>query len=289
MLATLELLRRTEAHAFWAELGPGLHVEGTAPIAPPAPDDTSERRWLREEGLVQLPGAAARPVAAAVTEAVGRLVALGLPATFVYAYDEVWEIGARLGSRLEALLERPLVMLDDFWAFHVPAGHGRGWPPHRGNPYGLLDREHPEHLDAWIAMTDVPAERGALGFVPLDDDPGYPGDLERLDAPLAHARALPVTAGTALAWNGNVLHWGGACSARAAGPRVSVTFTYALASEARRLGFAPLSPPSTLAGRREAIARQLACYGEGQPDVTDQVRQWALTDSMLVRRLRSPE
>lgn len=289
MHTTLDLLRRTEAPAFWAEVGPGLHVEGGPPSTAPLEDDASERRWLREEGLVTLPRAAAAAVTGAVTDAVVRLVALGLPATFVYAFDEVWAVGERVRGRLEALLERPLAMLDDFWAFHVPAGHGRGWPPHRGNPYRVLDRDHPEHLDAWIAMTDVPAERGALAFVPLDDDPGYPSELARVDAPLAHGRALPVPAGTALAWNGNVLHWGGACSARAAGPRVSVTFTFALATEAERLGFSALAVPETLAARREAIARQIATYGAGQPDVTDEVRQWALADAMLVRRLRGPE
>ncbi len=283
---TGELLRRVESVAFWRGLSPLLHVEGEAGPAGPEPDDGRERAWLEREGLVELPGAAPLEVARAITDVVASLVAGGLPGTFVYVYDEVWAIGERLRARLERLVSTPLVLVEDFWAFHVLPG-SRGWPPHRGNPRQLLDRAAPEHLNAWIAMTDVPAERGALAFVPLEDDPGYPSDLGRVDAPLAAVRALPVSAGTALAWNGNVLHWGGPCAARAAGPRVSVTFTYARPDAVRAMGMAPLEGiPRSVAARRQAIAGQIALYGGGQPDVSPDVLAWARADAILADRLR---
>lgn len=283
---TGELLRRTESIAFFRELAPTLRVEAEAPPAPFVSDDGGEKRWLEHEGLVQLPAVATAEVSRAVTEVVASLVASGLPATFVYVYDEVWGIGERLRQRLERLVGTPLVLVEDFWAFHVLPG-SRGWPPHRGNPRQLLERAAPEHLNAWIAMTDVPAERGALAFVPLDDDPGYPSDLSRVDAPLAAVRALPVPAGTALAWNGNVLHWGGPCAARAAGPRVSVTFTYARAGAAHSLGMTPLeSFPRSFAARRDAIAGQIALYGAGQPDVSADVLAWARAEAIFADRLR---
>lgn len=282
----IEVVRRTGTASFWAEVAPDLHLPGaSAREARRAERDEGERLWLAREGLVTLPGVVAPATAEAISRAILRLVALGLPGTFVYVVDEVWEASEALRLRLEALVGAPLMTLDDFWAFAVAPGT-RGWPPHRGNRWQVLDRASPEHLDAWIATTDVPAERGALAFVPLDDDPGYPSDLARVDAPLHAVRALPVAVGTALAWNANVLHWGGPCAARAAGPRVSITFTFARSGSAEALGFAPADGASaSLEVRRAAIARQIARYGEGQPDVSAEVLTWARADAMLAEKL----
>jgi ectoine hydroxylase-related dioxygenase (phytanoyl-CoA dioxygenase family) len=121
-----------------------------------------------------------------------------------------------------------------------------------------------------------------IHHVPLSDDPHYPDALERTDFKPETARAAPVSAGDALAWNANALHWGGTCDAAAAGPRVSLTFSLARADAAERMGSAPLDPLGLDAeARLDAVAHAIAVYGEGQPDVPEEARKWARARGLL--------
>ena len=116
-----------------------------------------------------------------------------------------------------------------------------------------------------------------MHVVPLDDDPGYPDNLDAVSAPLSCVRALPVEGGTTLLWNANLLHWGGACSLRAAGPRISCSFSLGRQDAREVHGLAPLGEMSTLGldARFELIARQIVTYGEGQPDIPNDLLSWA--------------
>jgi ectoine hydroxylase-related dioxygenase (phytanoyl-CoA dioxygenase family) len=223
----------------------------------------------------------------ALGAAVARLVEQGLPATFVYLFDEPWIIGTQLAAAVSRMLGRSYVLAADGYAWHVPVGTGRGWEPHRDERY-VLDRRAPERVNVWLAITDATAERACVHAVPLDEDPGYPSDLRRKDPPLTAVRALPVAAGTALAWNANLLHWGGACSSRACGARSSISFTALRADAAgqiglRRLKAEMLSPT----GRLDLVASLIAAYEHHRgPDVSDEIMMWAQARWGLADRTR---
>lgn len=241
-------------------------------------DDLAEAVWLQREGYVVLApedgiGSDSADIAA-LASGIGALVRAGLPAVCVYACERIWQLGDRLRARIEGMVGRPYVLVDDVWAWTIPPGSGQGWPPHRGTAELELARGAPELLNVWVALTDATAERSCIHVVPLDDDPGYPGALDRLEAPLSSVRAVPVPAGTALAWNANLLHWGGRCSARAAGPRVSCSFSVARPDVLERLGLQTVGELDE-AARVELIASQIATYGAGQPDVAGDALKWA--------------
>ncbi len=281
------LLRLMGDAAGVAALAPALRIGPLAsPGGPSAPDDAPEATWLAREGFAQIAEALEGPTAARLVEAVEALIGRGLPATFIYAFDEPWLLGDALRARISALVGHEYRLVEDVWAWHVPPGRGRGWPPHRGVSDVVLDRTAPEILNVWVALTPATAERACMHAVPLDLDAHYPAELHALDAPLACVRALPVAAGDALFWNANVLHWGGACAERAAGPRVSCSFTL-LRESPRAHAAPPLAPLETLSfdARIAAIARQILVYGEGQPDVSETVRMWAKTTLALAQKL----
>lgn len=286
-----------------AEIGPDLVVIGSVPTGRPcaseraserAPevDVVDERLWLRREGFAVVERIAEPVLCAALVRAVEALRARELPAPFVYAFDEVWSIGQTLQERISAVVGHDYRLVEDIWAWHIVPGSGRGWPAHRGIAYERFDRDAPEIINTWVALTDVTADRACMHAVPLDDDPGYPDALDELDAPLASVRALPVAAGDALFWNANVLHWGGRCSARAAGPRVSCSFTLCRADAAARFPDLKLLRPLAeldLTARMDALARMVLVYGGAdRGDVSDVVQEWAaLTHALATRFART--
>src|SRR5690606_20624279 len=135
----------------------------------------------------------------------------------------------------------------------------------------------PELLNTWVALSDAPVDRACMHFVPFDADPAYPSELARHEA--GAGRAAPIAAGTALAWNANVLHWGGRCAEDAPAARVSCSFSLARADALDdRYGWGgAIVSPSTLTplDRVDLVASQIDTYGEGQPDVSLEVLTWA--------------
>jgi hypothetical protein len=129
--------------------------------------------------------------------------------------------------------------------------------------------------------------------VPLDDDDRYPHALERTDT-TGQAVALPVPAGSVLAWNANVLHWGGECLASAPGPRTSCSFSLVRPDGEGRTRLQTLSAEHLgPEARVELIARQIMTYGEGQPDVDAAFFAWAQATCALggllpTSRIRNP-
>lgn len=282
------LLRLVGSRAAMAEIAPHLplNARGTAP-GHRAPDAADERIWLAREGFAVLKGLAAPEVGAALVRGVEALRARDLPALFVYAFDDPWAIGEAVCERVSAVVGHDYRLVEDVWAWHIPPGSGRGWPAHRGISHARLDRDAPEVINVWVALSDVRTERACMHAVPLDDDPSYPIALDRLDAPLGAVRAMPADAGDALFWNANLLHWGGRCSARAIGPRVSCSFTLCRADATTRfpdLGL--LAPPQELdlTARMDLLARMILVYGEGQHDVSVPVREWATLTHALSSR-----
>lgn len=285
-----DYFRLTGDAARLGALVPGLSLDGRG-----FDEDVTESQGPDHEELARS-GIAAFPIltkaeASRLETAIAHLRAAERPATLVYAFDEPWQLGARVARAVSRALSAEYVLLDDAWAFAIDPG-AHGWPAHRGMSHELFDRARPEVLDTWVAITDAPVERSCLHAVPLDEDPGYPDQLSSVAVPDARARALPVTRGTALAWNANVLHWGGPCTANAAGPRMSLTYTLVRRDAAARLDLegrvvAPLG--LDFDARIALVAAQLRTYGEGQHDVSEDALNWAQAlGNLTARARRSP-
>lgn len=264
------------ARALLRGLCPELTVGGSGDAPTRVADDSAEGPWLAKEGFVILPEAAAADLCARLLDGIERLTAAGLPATFVYLFDETWRLGLQVGARVSAMIGARYEVVEDVWAWRIAPGTGRGWPPHRGLAAPLLDRDTPQLINTWVALSEAEADRACMHFVPLDDDPSYPGALAGLEAPLQTVRAAPLRAGDALAWNANILHWGGPCAPRARGPRVSCSFSLVRSDALAELAFPAASGAvGDLGARLDAVARQIVTYGRGQSDVSAAVLAWA--------------
>ena len=258
-----------------------------SPAAPLSQADLAERRWLVRDGMGGLSQVLSPKGCGAWVRGIRALRGQALPATFLYAFDEPWALGELLCERISAITGHTYALIEDAWAWEIPPGEG-GWPPHRGIRHERLDREAPEVINVWVALSDVAADRGCMHAIPLDEDPHYPAALDRVDAPLSAVRALPVAAGTALFWNANLLHWGGRCAARAEGPRVSCSFTLRRADATGRFPELVTLARRDLSHRMDLIARMVLVYGHDQPDVSDAVREWATLTHALTTRFSAP-
>jgi Phytanoyl-CoA dioxygenase (PhyH) len=288
-LSLQSLVRLAGSAAALAEIEPGLAVTRglTDTAGPLATEDAGEALPLQREGFADLTGIATPAVCAVLVRAIEALRARELPPTFVYAFDETWAIGQTVNARISALVGHDYHLVEDVWAWHIAPGSGRGWPAHRGVSHVRLDRDAPEVINAWVALTEVTTDRACMHAIPLDDDPGYPDALGGLDAPLESVRAMPAAAGDALFWNANVLHWGGRCAAHAIGPRVSCSFTLCRADAASRFPDLRRLVPEELdlAARMNAVARMVLLYGAAdREDVRGVVREWASLTHALASR-----
>lgn len=279
MAFSLEVLRKSEGREVLidhvASLCPGVTIgPRVTPGELASTRDHDIRRAMSDRGFVEL-GRVSRPDCSLLCAAVDAVVANGLPGVFVYLFDETWSVGETVRGAMSRLFAEEYVLAADAWAWSLPPG-GRGWPAHRGISTMLLDRERPEVLNVWVALSDVSLDRACMSFVALEDDPGYPSSLASVDVPLHGVMPLPVPASTVLAWNANVLHWGGACATTAAGPRTSCSFTLVRRDAVERTATPVLDLGALDAARRlDLVAEQIVTYGEGQPDVNSDVLSWA--------------
>jgi len=243
-----DALRAARERAFWLEKAPGLHIGELGASAHAGALDVREEKqrletagWSRFDRLV--PAEDARRLA----EGIRCLHDANIPTPFLYVFDEPWAITTRgrFTPTFAALMGATPRVLPDAWAWYVV--EGRGWAPHRG-----VTERGTELLNVWIALSDVGEESACMHVVPLDRDPHWPGALERVDVDPARAVALPVPAGSVLAWNANVLHWGGEMKPGAP-PRVSMSFTLAPG--------APTEPPA-FEERIDLVADMLLAYRE---------------------------
>lgn len=276
-----DFLRRSDvaaARECLRSLAPELVIDGPRQREQNA--DVASAAFPRA-GVALLPGLTDVRLSASLVAAIASIRSAGLPAVMVYVFDELWHLGERVERATSRMLGERYVIADDVWAFHVPPGRA-GWPPHRGIAHEVLDRERPEVINAWIALSDASIDRSCMHVVPLDDDPGYPHDLASIAFDASRVRPMPIAAGSALAWNANVLHWGGPCLDTAAGPRTSCTFTLVREDAMARMGIPVLEPQVLDFGQRlDVVAGQVVTYGEGQPDVDSDVLSWARANVAL--------
>ncbi len=257
---------------YWRELCPQLQVEGAgSPPAVQLPPAADLLGTFIREGHLNIPDVFPSEHIARMRDAVVTLHRQGIPPLFAFVYDEFWLTTARLFPFVSAVLgpdyrvpRRPTIC-----AWYVePADDAAGWKPHRDNPAGIDADGAPSSITLWLPLTDATPLNGCMYVLPAHLDDAF----QRRDftvAPqvpvnvLQNVRALPATAGSLLAWNTGVLHWGARASRLGAGPRCSYACEFVRGSAATPKGAKPLLRPDetpTFTERIGLLGRLLQQY-----------------------------
>ena len=220
--------------AFWRALQPELSIEGTASNDGFTFGDVGAlMEQLRFEGYVNAPGVVPEKLVKAMRDCIAMLHERKIPLAFAFVYDEAWQVFQGLATFIEAALGTGYRALPDFWVWHVMAAESAtGWGPHRDRVQPTLDRNNSPHsMTVWVPFTDATPLNGCIYMLPahLDDrfrQRVWDGEGNNQVLAPQNIRALPATAGSLLAWNQAVLHWGGRASRLASGPRSSAAFEF---------------------------------------------------------------
>ena len=220
--------------AFWRDLQPNLTIEGSAsPGGFEAGELAALMEHLRFEGYVNVPGVIPDKLVVAMRECIAKMHERSIPLPFAFIYDEAWHVFQGLAAFMEAALGSGYRALPDFWVWHVePSENAMGWGPHRDRVQPTLDRNNAPHsLTVWIPFTDATPLNGCIYMVPAHLDERFrrrvwDGEGNNNVTFPQNIRALPATAGSLLAWNQAVLHWGGRASRLAKEPRSSAAFEF---------------------------------------------------------------
>jgi hypothetical protein len=219
---------------FWKALEPELSVEGTsAPPSASLPDLKVLIERLKYEGYVNEPNLLPPEFVTRLRGTVENLNKRGIPLAFAFVYDEFWQAFQGISPLIEAALGTNYKALPDFWVWCVmPSEGSAGWGPHRDKVAPTLDRDNSPHtLTVWLPFSDATPLNGCIYMLPAHLDERFKrriwsGEGNNVVSQPQDIRALPASAGSVLAWNQAVLHWGGRASRQATEPRVSAAFEF---------------------------------------------------------------
>ena len=223
-----------ESIAYWRALRPELSIETAEPRDKfDVPNAVDLMAQLRFEGYVSVPAVVPPEVVSALHACVKCLHERGIPLPFAFVYDQFWQLFQRLSGFLETVLGSGYRALPDFWVWYVqPSEDAKGWSPHRDRVVAAVDRNNTPHsLTAWVSLSDATPLNGCIYVLPAHLDERFKrrfwdGEGNTFVSELQSVRALPATAGSLLAWNQNLLHWGGRASRSGAAPRASAAFEF---------------------------------------------------------------
>lgn len=218
---------------------------------------------LKREGYIQVPDAFGEHLTAPIRDAVTTLSQRGIPLPFAFVYDELWLAFQGLSTFLSTVLGADYRALPDFWVWYVqPNENACGWGPHRDRVQPTLDPDNSPHtLTVWLPFTDATPLNGCMYVLPAHHDPRF---VERRwdgqDNTVVHnpqdIRALPATAGSLLAWNQAVLHWGSRGSRLGSSARISAAFEF------QRGDRAPFNSPLLAPARTPSFTERLGLIGK---------------------------
>jgi len=288
-------LAEAESQTFWRSLCPdhAVMAAGAAP-ASRLPSPAALLETLRREGYVNVPAALDPAAVDSARSLVEALRARGVPLPFAFVYDGLWGLFASLAPFLAAVLGDGYRALPSFWVWHLaPDDEARGWSPHRDRLRPTVDGDgRLASLTVWLPLTDATPLNGCIYALPAHRDPCFARRVwDGPDGAIVPApqdiRALPAPAGSLLAWNQNLLHWGGRASRLAEAARVSASCEFQRADrtpyEAPWLD--PAAPPD-LSLRLGLIGKQLLQYRHMHPLDADAT---ALAEALRDRHLDARE
>lgn len=281
-----------ENPAYWRSLCPGLSVmsrKNSMAASDEAADQDSSvsdecKARLLCDGYFTVSSVVNRPEPAfqrtlnAVADGIVALVAAGWPPTFIFVFDEPWEL-LEYAAKINAATSGTAPNMD-FLAFLVdPNLSGGGFTPHRDRQpedvaSSFFDDGRPKYSTCWLALKDATPENSCLYFIPRDNDPGYSGgdgtgeDDDMLRDALCskeayqYIRAVPLRQGEAAFFSHRLIHWGS--RGRQGYPHPRFALSFAFSDPDFEAPFFPTShlPSPPLGLRLGLAAAQLFCYHE---------------------------
>jgi hypothetical protein len=220
---------------YWQNLSPSMGIMDEQSLARlghvtlSSEQEASALLHLARHGYFQMPPMLASTTVARMHSCVEAVHAAGWPAVFAWVYDEFWA----------ALRTPPMVQFfsrqlgagylqsaTGLWVHYVdPRKRGSGWVPHVD---GTKDQGR---ITVWIPLMDVTVRSGCMYVIPEDRVPATLRtsfvewtsiSRQDLEALLHGVTPLPAAAGSVLGWSHRVIHWGGAATELAAGPRINL-------------------------------------------------------------------
>lgn len=263
MFSTL-LAQDVQRREFWRELCPNMSIEGSGSPTNSAVGETGLLLSnLKREGYVQVPGVFPEWCTAPIRDAVETLSRHGIPLPFAFVYDELWLAFKSLSTFLSSVLGEGYRALPDFWVWFVePNENACGWGPHRDRVQPTLDPDNSPHtLTVWIPFSDATPLNGCMYVLPAHRDPRFTerrwdGVGNNVVPNPQDIRALPATAGSLLAWNQAILHWGSRGSRLGAATRISAAFEF------QRGDRAPFNTPLLDPSRVPPFTERLGLIGK---------------------------
>jgi len=220
---------------YWQNLCPFMGVTDEESLArlghttPSSEQEGSALLNLEKHGYFQMPALLAPATVARMRSSVEAVRAAGWPAVFSWVYDDFW--AALRTPPMVRFFRRQLgagylQSASGLWVHYVdPRKRGSGWVPH------VDSTKDQGRITVWIPLMDVTIRNGCMYVIPEDRVPptlsASFGDWtsisrQELEALLHGVTPLPAAAGSVLGWSHRVIHWGGAATDLAAGPRISL-------------------------------------------------------------------
>lgn len=233
---------------------------------PLSSEDTARHKaQLLHDGYFAQPALFSRDAVERIASAVEHITTQTGAAVWALLYDDLWQMMSALQPCLTPILGEHFVLLPDIWVWNLrPNGQDHGWRPHRDRERGSVPTDGlPRLLTVWIALTDATPDNGCIYILPASLDARYHHygrPNEEISIHFQDIRALPASAGTALGWSAQLLHWGGRTSIWTQTPRISVAFEFQCRDFSSGAPFVlpPIPPP--FSQRLGLVARQLLQY-----------------------------
>lgn len=267
------LVRARDAR-YWQGLIPNLHADAGGYMGDGPGEAALQRaaRHYQQERYCEVPAVLSPRALAALNRAIDAVIAAGWPAVFAVVADAFWHCARMpaLATILSSRFPAGYAQVPHVWIHVVaPVDGASGWTPH-------FDGFRSNRATAWLALTDATTANGCMYLVP---PAALPASFQTKDldtrVPMSDvlkamhgARALPVPAGSALAWDFDVFHWGGRTGSPEAARR-AMSMVFVGAAEAPQPDESPLievsAPLPSFDLRLEVIARALEAYGRREP------------------------
>lgn len=225
-------LARIGSLDFWLGENPHLSITSN-PFSGPArpysvgqPDLEQALEQVCSEGYLQTPPAISSGICQALSLGVKHIIEAGLHPIYISLYDEYWQVLRNLSAVMDPVLGRDYLALGDFWCWCIsPETTPSGWGAHRDYQFkdnATREDGRPMLVTAWLPFTDTDPMNGCMYLIPQNRDPFIPKQLEKTGFRNPQdIRALPAQAGSILAWNQYVQHWGAHSTKWAKTPRIA--------------------------------------------------------------------
>lgn len=222
---------------FWREICKELSVEGNQEKPKVAGAFFSHASTYKSElvskGYALVDHSLPSALIGKLRDGVEQLVQSSYPASFIFLFDETWNLARSSRRLLETSTSNSFHF--DVLAWYIDEG---GFSPHRDRqPENVASSFHKDgeakFATHWIALTPATTSNSCLYMIPKDHDPGYTeGDGDEKD-PLSLAlpnkeafqriRAMPRDSGQSILFTHRIIHWGSIKDAEA-DPRAAISF-----------------------------------------------------------------